>query len=137
VQIYATNISAANFLSSGTTSSNVHLSTASSTSFSLDWSNKFSFVHQRLLYGGLRASEWPVALSEIFRISEPGDATQSSSGWCPEAHSRADTEETDQRSVHRHVDTDGVEMNWSPDGKHNPGGPLQSASVIRKACNYT
>ncbi len=43
--IYATNTSAANFLSSGTTSLNVHLSTASSTSFSFDGpTNSASFT---------------------------------------------------------------------------------------------
>ena len=47
---------------------------ASSTQFPLEWSNKFTLVHQRLLIIGIRAKEWPIALSEIFRVLKPGGA---------------------------------------------------------------
>ncbi|KLO08430.1 S-adenosyl-L-methionine-dependent methyltransferase [Schizopora paradoxa] len=76
VQIYATDISAGSFPPVETMPSNVHTSIASSTSFPPEWSNKFTLVHQRLLFGGLRESEWPVAISEMFRILKPGGAIQ-------------------------------------------------------------
>ncbi len=42
-----------------------------------------------------------------FAINPNG--TQSSSGWRPEVHSRGASVETAHRSVHRHVDADGID----------------------------
>lgn len=55
---------------------NVHLLTASVTSLPGVWTEQFSFVNQRLLCFGLLASEWPVALSEIYRVLKPGGYVQ-------------------------------------------------------------
>ena len=40
------------------------------------WSDQFDFVHHRLLIGGLRAEEWPIALSEYKRVLKPGGHVQ-------------------------------------------------------------
>ncbi|KAF8491768.1 hypothetical protein JB92DRAFT_2819270 [Gautieria morchelliformis] len=40
------------------------------------WTNSFDLVHQRLLITALRRREWPVALSEIFRVLKPGGWAQ-------------------------------------------------------------
>jgi len=76
VQLYATDLSAQNFPPSDSTPANLYLRIASSTSLPLEWSEKFDFVNQRFLIGGLRAEEWQVASSEIFRVLKPGRAVQ-------------------------------------------------------------
>ncbi|KAJ3575565.1 hypothetical protein NP233_g1016 [Leucocoprinus birnbaumii] len=40
------------------------------------WSNRFAFVHQRLLVAALRTSEWVRALHEIYRVLKPGGWVQ-------------------------------------------------------------
>ena len=40
------------------------------------WTSKFSFVHQRFLTGGIRASEWPLVISEFYRVLQPGGSVQ-------------------------------------------------------------
>lgn len=55
---------------------NLHFSVASVTSMPSEWSNKFDFVNQRFLGGALLGSEWPTALSEIYRVLKPGGTTQ-------------------------------------------------------------
>jgi len=76
VQIYATDLSAQNFPPPNSTPANFHLHIASSTRFPPEWSNKFDYVHQRFLIAALRVEEWPIAMSEIFRVSKPGCAVQ-------------------------------------------------------------
>ncbi|THH06383.1 hypothetical protein EW145_g4123 [Phellinidium pouzarii] len=41
-----------------------------------EWTAKFDLVHQRLLLAALRRSEWPKALSQMFRILRPGGYVQ-------------------------------------------------------------
>ena len=40
------------------------------------WTSRFDFVQQRLLIGGLRASDWPLALSNYIRALKPGGYIQ-------------------------------------------------------------
>jgi len=54
----------------------VNLSVASVTKLPAEWTAEFNFVNQRLLTAGLLANEWPVAVSEIFRVLRPGGSTQ-------------------------------------------------------------
>lgn len=74
VEVHASDVSDANFPQDHPP--NVHLSIASVTSFPSEWSNKFDFINQRFLFGALLAIEWPVALSEIYRVLKPGGAVQ-------------------------------------------------------------
>jgi SAM-dependent methyltransferase len=37
-----------------------------------EWTNKFDFVHQRLLVAALKCDEWAIAIREIFRATKPG-----------------------------------------------------------------
>jgi hypothetical protein len=43
---------------------------------STDWTGTFSFIHQRLLFGGLRQDEWPRAISNMYRMLKPGGYVQ-------------------------------------------------------------
>lgn len=74
VDIQASDVSDSNFPPSHPP--NVHFSLASVTSLPPEWSNKFDLVNQRFLFGALLAKEWPVALSEIYRVLKPGGAVQ-------------------------------------------------------------
>ncbi|KAJ7709595.1 S-adenosyl-L-methionine-dependent methyltransferase [Mycena rosella] len=47
-----------------------------------DWTDTFSFVHQRLLLIALQVPEWPIALCELYRVVRPG-------GWVQLAESTA------------------------------------------------
>ncbi|KAJ9256291.1 hypothetical protein DTO195F2_6016 [Paecilomyces variotii] len=40
------------------------------------WGNNFTLVHQRLLLAGLKVSEWPIAISEDFRVLKSGGYVQ-------------------------------------------------------------
>ena len=51
---------------------NIHFHTGSVTNLPVEWTNQYDFIHQRLLVAALAVSEWPIALSEIFRILKPG-----------------------------------------------------------------
>ncbi|KAL1870137.1 hypothetical protein Plec18167_007655 [Paecilomyces lecythidis] len=44
--------------------------------FPPSWSNNFNLVHQRLLLAGLKMSEWPIAISEDFRVLKSGGYLQ-------------------------------------------------------------
>lgn len=63
--------------------SNVNFLQGSITALSPNWSDTYSFVHQRLLLGGLRAVEWPVVVSEYFRVLRPGGSIQFCELDCP------------------------------------------------------
>lgn len=56
--------------------SNISLSVGSVLDMPSAWTNTFDLVHQRLLIAALRRSEWPIALSQIFRILKPGGWVQ-------------------------------------------------------------
>jgi len=51
---------------------NIKLHTANITSLPLDWTNKFKFVHQRLLMLALQRFQWPLVMRELFRVTKPG-----------------------------------------------------------------
>ncbi|KAF8187573.1 hypothetical protein K438DRAFT_1764736 [Mycena galopus ATCC 62051] len=51
---------------------NVVVQAGSVTSLPADWTNRFTFVHQRLLVIALQISEWPQSLAEIYRVLRPG-----------------------------------------------------------------
>lgn len=51
---------------------NVSFSVNSVTSLPTAWTGRFDFVHQRLLLAALQSSEWPRALSEMYRVLAPG-----------------------------------------------------------------
>lgn len=36
------------------------------------WEKSFDIVHQRLLIAALKTPEWPIAISELFRVLKPG-----------------------------------------------------------------
>ncbi|KAF9449393.1 S-adenosyl-L-methionine-dependent methyltransferase [Macrolepiota fuliginosa MF-IS2] len=55
---------------------NVKFHVQSVLTLSPEWTNKFDFVHQRLLVLGLREAEWKIALSEIYRVLKPGGWVQ-------------------------------------------------------------
>lgn len=55
---------------------NVHHSIMSVTRMPSDWTSSFDFVNQRMLAAALTAEEWPVAISEIFRVLKPGGSVQ-------------------------------------------------------------
>ncbi|KAH8118756.1 S-adenosyl-L-methionine-dependent methyltransferase [Phellopilus nigrolimitatus] len=56
--------------------SNVHFLVGSMTELPLEWTEYFDLVNQRLLVGGILASEWPIALAQIFRVMKPGAHAQ-------------------------------------------------------------
>lgn len=55
---------------------NTHFSIASITQLPTEWTGQFDFVNQRLLIAALLETEWPVALSEMFRVLKPGGTVQ-------------------------------------------------------------
>lgn len=55
---------------------NVHLSISSILNLPKDWDNKFTLVHQRLLIGALRFSDWQIACREFYRTTAPGGWVQ-------------------------------------------------------------
>ncbi|KAJ3564974.1 hypothetical protein NP233_g7937 [Leucocoprinus birnbaumii] len=52
--------------------SNIRFEVQSVLKLPSEWTNKFSVVNQRLLVAGLRAHEWPQAISELYRVTKPG-----------------------------------------------------------------
>ena len=74
VELHAIDVSSDNFPKEGTFPANVRFSLASVTKFPSEWTNKFDFINQRLLFLGLLEKEWPVAISELFRVLKPGGA---------------------------------------------------------------
>lgn len=54
----------------------VYYRNASVTRLPSEWSNYFDVVNQRLLIAGLLAADWPIALSEIFRVLKPNGQVQ-------------------------------------------------------------
>ena len=55
---------------------NVHFSVSSVTKLPSEWSSTFDFVNERLLGNGLLIDEWPLALSEQYRVMKPGGSIQ-------------------------------------------------------------
>ncbi|KAF9013143.1 S-adenosyl-L-methionine-dependent methyltransferase [Cyathus striatus] len=51
---------------------NIELHVHSVLSLPLSWTDSFTLGHQRLLIGGLRHTEWPQALKELYRVTKPG-----------------------------------------------------------------
>lgn len=74
VKLYGCDVSPNNF--SKHHAENISFCLASVTSLPPDWSDKFDLIHQRLLFGGIHSSEWPIALSEIHRVLKPGGGVQ-------------------------------------------------------------
>ncbi len=74
VQVFGADVSSANFPSSAP--SNVTMTIASTTSLPEEWKGQFDLVHQRLLLAALRSEQWPVVLSEMYRVLKPGGAVQ-------------------------------------------------------------
>lgn len=52
--------------------SNIKFSVEDVTRLPSSWSNSFTLVHQRLLLAALRKVEWPIAISEMYRVTSPG-----------------------------------------------------------------
>ncbi|KAF9002341.1 hypothetical protein BDQ17DRAFT_1243432 [Cyathus striatus] len=50
---------------------NFKLSVANVTNLPIEWSDTFTLINQRLLVGALKRTEWPVALSELYRVTKP------------------------------------------------------------------
>ena len=46
------------------------------TSLPPEWTSRFKFVHQRFLVAGIPATEWPLIVSEHFRVLQPGGYIQ-------------------------------------------------------------
>lgn len=55
---------------------NVTFSVGSVLALPEGWEKKFHIVHQRLLNAALKASEWPVAVRELYRVLQPGGWVQ-------------------------------------------------------------
>ncbi|KAJ3575562.1 hypothetical protein NP233_g1012 [Leucocoprinus birnbaumii] len=58
------------------TPSNVQFIVKSILELPAEWTNRFTFVHQRLLVCALRKKEWPQVLKEIYRVLKPGGWVQ-------------------------------------------------------------
>ncbi|KAI5117795.1 hypothetical protein M0805_002182 [Coniferiporia weirii] len=76
VEITGVDISSAFFPEDAVRPSNVRFHEASVTQLPEAWSNRFDFIHQRLLFWALTVSSWKVALSESFRVLKPGGTIQ-------------------------------------------------------------
>ncbi|ESK87202.1 hypothetical protein Moror_5849 [Moniliophthora roreri MCA 2997] len=55
---------------------NVHHLVSSVTSLPEEWTNNFDLVNQSLLSGALKAVDWPVVISELYRVTKPGGHVQ-------------------------------------------------------------
>lgn len=55
---------------------NMSFSVCSVLSLPESWDQRFDFIHQRLLVGALKTSEWPVAFSNMYRALKPGGWVQ-------------------------------------------------------------
>ncbi|KAJ7574879.1 S-adenosyl-L-methionine-dependent methyltransferase [Mycena floridula] len=56
--------------------SNIQFSLESITNLPAEWTETFTFVHQRLLMIALQIPQWPIALKEIYRVLKPGGWVQ-------------------------------------------------------------
>ncbi|KAK0202650.1 hypothetical protein DFS33DRAFT_918099 [Desarmillaria ectypa] len=63
--------------------SNIHFSLHSVTNLPGEWSNTYSLVNQRVLFGALTESQWNAALLETFRVLAPGGWVQLVEGNSP------------------------------------------------------
>ncbi|KAK7056251.1 hypothetical protein VNI00_002803 [Paramarasmius palmivorus] len=55
---------------------NVQYTVSSVTSLPKEWDSKFDFVHQSLLSGSLKATEWPLYIAELYRVTKPSGYIQ-------------------------------------------------------------
>ncbi|KAI5117083.1 hypothetical protein M0805_009487 [Coniferiporia weirii] len=55
---------------------NMSFSVTSVTALPKEWTKKFDFVHQRLLFAALKQSEWTQALGHMYRVLKPGGWVQ-------------------------------------------------------------
>ena len=74
IKIYGVDIYDANFPQSHPP--NVQFMVESVTKLPAEWTGAFDFVNERLLGIGLSRTEWPTALSELFRVLKPGGSIQ-------------------------------------------------------------
>ncbi|TFK31423.1 S-adenosyl-L-methionine-dependent methyltransferase [Crucibulum laeve] len=72
LSLYGIDIESKLFPSTDLSAGALHFSVCSVTLLPREWSEKFSMVHQRFLMPALRKTEWPRALSEIYRVLKPG-----------------------------------------------------------------
>ncbi|KAK0467083.1 S-adenosyl-L-methionine-dependent methyltransferase [Desarmillaria tabescens] len=63
--------------------SNIHFSLHSVTNLPGEWSDTYSLVNQRVLFGALTESQWKAALLETFRVLTPGGWVQLVEGSPP------------------------------------------------------
>lgn len=55
---------------------NVRFEVGSVTDLPQEWAGRFDFVNHRLLILGLLAKDWPIVLSQYFRVLKPGGRVQ-------------------------------------------------------------
>lgn len=76
IELHGVDVSANNFPKPSAIPGNAQFTATSSTQLPQSWTNKFSFANQRFLCGALRRTEWPVVMSELFRVLQPGGKIQ-------------------------------------------------------------
>ncbi|KAK7056253.1 hypothetical protein VNI00_002805 [Paramarasmius palmivorus] len=55
---------------------NIHYTLSSVTSLPKDWTAKFDLVNQSLLTVALKATDWPLDIAELYRVTKPGGHVQ-------------------------------------------------------------
>ena len=76
VEIYAIDVTDAKYPSSESAPPNVHFSIASITALPKQWGERFDLINQRHLFAALLRTEWPKALSEMYRVLRPNGSVQ-------------------------------------------------------------
>ncbi|KAF9455050.1 S-adenosyl-L-methionine-dependent methyltransferase [Macrolepiota fuliginosa MF-IS2] len=75
-KLIGTDIESRLFPDPSTLPQNIEYRVQSVLSLPLEWTDRFTVVHQRLLVAGLRAHEWPRAFDELYRVTRPGGWVQ-------------------------------------------------------------